>query len=198
MARSYTMTAGGLIGLARTILGDTRTDVGLRNSDAVLLGSLNEALSAMVALVPGMFPAQASFSCVHGYLQEIQTERAAVFQEVMGLPEADAATVTQFEPGWITGPAGQPENWMRVPGDPLRFMVYPPAAVGSSLVVRFAQAPLALTSLGDVLPIPEHFGPSIVEYIVARAELNDDEHVNSGRAAALLERFASSVRALGV
>jgi len=34
--------------------------------------------------------------------------------------------------------------------------------------------------------------------VVGRAELQDDEHFNSGRASALLERFTASVKALGI
>ena len=45
----------------------------------------------------------------------------------------------------------------------------------------------------DVLPIPDEFAQAIADFIAGRAELRDDEHVNSGRAVALAKLFSQAL-----
>ena len=47
----------------------------------------------------------------------------------------------------------------------------------------------------DTVPIPANYHSFIVEYIVFRAEIRDDEFANDGRAAAFLARFKSGLTA---
>lgn len=197
MPRTYTLTAAQVLAGARALLADSHPTLPARSSDADLLAALNDAIAAMVGLVPGLFSVQAAHSCDAGYLQELQADRASMFLDVIGLPEADPATLSQFAPGWQSAAEGQPENYLRVPGDPLRFMVYPPATAGASLRIRYVQLPQAIASTASVVPLPEAFSPALEEYIAGRVSLADDEHMNSGRANALMERFAAAVKAMG-
>lgn len=194
MARTYTLTAGAVIERARFLVADKNAELGLRTSDADMLGSLNEALRAMVALAPALFSAIEPYACASGYLQTVELTRAAALLDVIGLPETDQRTLASFAPGWMSATAGAPENWMRVSGDPLRFMTYPPATAGAQVVLNVAKAPTELGALGDVVPVPEHYEPALADFVAGRAELQDDEHVDSGRAAALLERFATAIK----
>jgi hypothetical protein len=45
----------------------------------------------------------------------------------------------------------------------------------------FAALPEKL-AIGDTFPLPAEYVPPVVDYVVARAELHDDEHVLSERA----------------
>jgi hypothetical protein len=45
----------------------------------------------------------------------------------------------------------------------------------------FAALPEKL-AIGDTFPLPAEYVPAVVDYVVARAELHDDEHVLSERA----------------
>jgi hypothetical protein len=197
MPRTYTLIASQVLTSARALLADAHPTLPARSSEADLLRALNDALAAMVALVPGLFSVQAQHVCDDGYLQELQAERASMFLDVIGMPEADPATLSQFAPGWQAMATGKPENYMRVPGDPLRFMVYPPASQGEDLQIRFVQLPPTITFASSALPLPEAFAPALAEYIAGRVSLADDEHMNSGRATALNERFAMAVKAMG-
>lgn len=197
MPRTYTLTAAQVIAGARALLADTNPLMPARTSDADMLAALNDALANMVALVPALFSVQGPHNCVASYLQEIESDRVSMFMDVIGLPEADPATLSQFAPGWHTSAGGLAENYMRVPGDPLRFMLYPPATAGQVLQVRYAQQPAAIAATGSTIPVPESYAPALEEYVAGRVSLADDEHMNSGRAAALLERFAATVKALG-
>lgn len=196
MPRTFTMTAADVIGKARTMLQDTRVDVGLRAQDPELLAALNDALQAMVGLHQGLFEADGVHTCVAGYLQTLENTRAVQLLDVVGMPEADLVTLAQFRPGWTNETQAAPRNWLRAAGDALRFMTYPPATAGAVLPVRFVEAPAALASTADVIPLPENYEPALVEYLVGRVEMKEDEHVDSGRAVALMDRFAASVKAL--
>lgn len=195
MARAYQLTAGGVIGKARILINDTVAPY--RNSDTELIGWLNDAINVALGLFPGLFAKTGTHTCVAGYLQEIVFNRSARFMEVIGIPEADALTLTQFAPNWMAATAGATENWMNVPGEPLRFNVYPPAVAGVTLPIRYVESPLPLTTISDVVPMPENFEPSLVDFVAGREEMKDDEHVNSNRAVQLIERFSAQIKGVG-
>lgn len=196
MARTYTMTVGGLVTKARAMDNDARTEMGYRAEDPEFIGWLNDAVNAMVPLFPGLFTNTIAHACAAGYLQILEDTRAVSFVGVDGLPEGDANSLTDFYPGWTVTANATPREFMRVMGDPLRFMVYPPATAAAPLSVRAVLAPAPLADLADLVLVPEVFEPMLVEYMVGRAEMKDDEHANSGRAAALLERFTTGVKSL--
>lgn len=191
------MTVADLVNKARQILSDNRADMGYRAEDSELIDGLNEALQAMVGLVPGLFGDTVSHACAAGAYQVLDADRATALLDIPGLYESDLATLNQFAPGWTTATtAGAAREFLRLPGETLRFLVYPPAAGTEVLHLRIVRAPQVLDDLADVVPLPENYGPALVEYMVGRVELKDDEHVNTTRAAQLLERFAAGVKAL--
>lgn len=198
MTRTYEITAAKILADARRMLADSRTDMPQRNDDADMIAALNEALRALVGVLPGLFTEFGAHTCTAGHLQRLAFDRATIFVRVLDLPEGDAATLTQFMPGWTSGATGAPVEFMRVAGDPEQFMVYPPAVGDEVLQVQYVAAAPDITTAADAVPVPEALAPALVEYVVGRVEMADDEHVNSGRAAALLERFTNSAKALGV
>lgn len=196
MPRTYTLTAAQVLAEARQMLNDNRSDMAPRDTDAVLLGHLNDALQAAVGAAPGWFADTIAFSCAAGAMQVVESDRAVAFLDVEGLPEVDLATLDRFAPGWQQGTPGTPREFLRPGGEPLRFFVSPPAVAGSTLRVRLVVAPALLTTTAQVVPLPEHCRPALIEYVVGRASLKDDEHVNSQRATALLDRFVGGIKAL--
>ena len=199
MARTYTLTIGAVIATARALINDAREDMGYRADDAELVGYLSEALRAMVAIVPGLFAESATHTCSAGARQVLEVERATAFLDIPGLHEGDMATLNSFAPGWTASAAGDAREFMRLPGEPLAFMVYPPAAADAELQVRMVVAPAVLpVDLAALLPVPEAYQPALAEYVAGRASSKDDEHTNSNRAGQLLERFTAGVKALAV
>jgi hypothetical protein len=195
MPRTYTMTAGSIVGKARTLLNDTRTDTGYRSPDTDLFAALNDAIAAAVAHNPGLFEIDAVHTCDAGYLQTVAVDRSTALIEVVGLPECDEATLTQFRPQWTNATPGAASNWMRPKGEPLKFMTYPPAVGGEQYRLRLVRSLPPVTALSDVIALPESLEPLFVEYVVGRIETSDDEHSSSGRAAALLDRFVAGMKA---
>lgn len=194
--RTYLLTAGDVLDKVRVILNDKRQDMGYRNSDPELLGWLNDALNTMVGVNPGLFEVDDVHTCTAGYMQTVVKERAVMLIEVIGLPEADPLTLAQFAPGWTSGTPDTTLNWMRPKADPLRFMTHPPAVAGASLPIRYVKSPAPVATVNDLVEVPENYEPALVEYVAGRAEMQDDEHVNSGRASQLMDRFVASVQSL--
>lgn len=56
---------------------------------------------------------------------------------------------------------------------------------------RFASLPNGEAILTDTLPIAPEYAQVVADWVVARAEFTDDEHANSGRAAAYVDLFGS-------
>jgi len=47
--------------------------------------------------------------------------------------------------------------------------------------------------LGDSFPLPDRYMPVLADYVTARAELVDDEHVDSQRATTLMSLFETKL-----
>lgn len=56
---------------------------------------------------------------------------------------------------------------------------------------QFDSLPDGTSTLTDDLPIDAGYAQVLADYVTARAEFTDDEHVNSGRAAVFANMFGS-------
>lgn len=56
---------------------------------------------------------------------------------------------------------------------------------------KFGSLPNGEATLTDPFPIETGYVQVLADYVVARAEMTDDEHANSGRAAAFVNLFGS-------
>ena len=59
---------------------------------------------------------------------------------------------------------------------------------------QFGNLPTGDATLGDTFPLPGWYVQTLADYVTARAEMADDEHVNSGRAAAFVQLFAAEAQ----
>ncbi|SDZ85991.1 DUF6682 family protein [Nitrosospira multiformis] len=57
----------------------------------------------------------------------------------------------------------------------------------------FNNLPDGERALDDAFPLPPIYLQTVADYVTARAEMSDDEHVNSGRAALFMQLFGSEV-----
>lgn len=191
-SRVYEMTASQVVTKARYILQDET--IPFRWSSLELISWINDAISTMVGIVPGLFTTTTQHTCNAGYRQTIVNSRAALFAEVVGVPAADHNTLTQFMPGWQASPAGPIQNWTRVESDPLSFYCYPPAVEGTALPVLIIERPLAVAELDDFIPLPENYEPALVDYVVAMAQAKDDESIDMNRMQLFQANFAARVK----
>ena len=47
---------------------------------------------------------------------------------------------------------------------------------------------------GAIFPLPPEYAQTVADYVTARAEMADDEHVNSGRALAFMQLFGAEAQ----
>lgn len=197
MARTYQMLVSTILSKARKLLNDANSQIEYRNTDSELIGHLNDALSMLANTKPGLFTVTADYTCVAGYKQVIEFARAIQLLEVVGIPECERSSLSQYSPGWMSG-AGSANivNWLRSPAEPLRFDVYPPALAGTVLPVLYSQAPAPLANTTETILLSENYEPALIDFIVGRAEMKDDEHVNSTRAAQMMTRFLEQIKGI--
>ena len=184
------MTPQDAITEARDILLDTDS-TSYRQSDPELLRYFNEGLLAASVLAPHLFITSGDLTC-----QAISAEQIVAFTDAQrfvsvlrvkggnAVTECDKSSLDRYLPGWQSMTGDVAVNWMKSnKADPRRFYVYPPApSAGQTLVVEYVKIPPAYLLTDTVTVLPPTAKPALVNYIVARAESKDDEHVNSNRA----------------
>lgn len=58
---------------------------------------------------------------------------------------------------------------------------------------RFGDLPDGTESAGSMLPLPAEYAQLVADYVTARAEMVDDEHAGSGRAALFMRLYGMEV-----
>lgn len=174
---------------------------GTRWTDTEILGWYNDCLDVLVDLRPDLFGATATHTCTAGAEQSLAQLRQVRVLGVLSGPGGavtpiNKADLDQFNPAWLLGASGVARNWAPHEANPLKFYVSPPAANGQVLSVAFTQAHANLTSLSDTINLPENYGPAIQAFVINRANMKDDEAVNTGRGNAFMQDFMGMVGAL--
>jgi hypothetical protein len=59
---------------------------------------------------------------------------------------------------------------------------------------RFSSPLDGQNELADAFPLPPEYAQTLADYVTARAEMTDDEHVNSGRASLFMQLFGAEVQ----
>lgn len=193
------MTPQEIITDARGILNDTDVTQP-RNGDTELLRYVNDGLLEIAQLRPSLFSERDTFALTANQChQEIPLSEGSEILEVIGIDGGaaftvfDRMTMDQYQPAWRQDAAGTPEQWSPVPSDALSFDVYPRPSTAVSVVFRFARTPSAY-ALGDTIALlPDSFKPALVDYVVNRAELKDDEHVLTQRSTLLYASFLGKI-----
>jgi hypothetical protein len=61
-------------------------------------------------------------------------------------------------------------------------------------VGQFSSLPTGEAGPGDPFPLPGGYVQTLADYVTARAEMADDEHVNTGRAAVFMKLFSAEAQ----
>lgn len=189
-----TLTVSGVVNKVRIILQDLDAE-NYRTPDSEIIGWLNDALNAVLSVLPGLFIKQAAHSCVAGARQEVGFDRAVALADVVGVPQCEQKALTEFAPGWMSGAQGAAKNWMRDPSSQKVFRVYPPSTAGQSLPVDYVESPAPLFNLTDVIPVPESFEAALVDYCAGMTQLKEDESISFERQQLLINNFKARISA---
>ena len=190
------MTPQDVITEARYIFQDVDTD-GLRQEDTELLIYVNDAIKEASKIAPNLFHQTGDLTCQSGYTeQSINANDAQAFVKVIRIKdgkavhECDMDFLQKFNPDWNTLPAAAAYNWMKsTSGDPRRFYIVPAAPSNQVLEIIFVRNPTEYGLNDTITDLPPAAKPALANYVIARAESKDDEHVNSGRAVAHFQLF---------
>ena len=189
--------------LMSAVVADARLaiqDLGLlttpRFSDAQILSIANQALRRMCVIRPDLFAFITTMTAVSGSLQQAPADSAR-FMEAFAVPgannlnEVNREALDLMSGTWQNNTPGVPSNWMRHPRNANIFFVYPPASVGVTLLVEYAQSPPNYTLAQAPALLPDAYYPVLLDGTVALLELTDNEAVNSGRAKICLDNFTN-------
>jgi hypothetical protein len=159
-------------------------------------------LREISSLQPTLFTTIGDLICTVGEVEQTVTfSDAQTLVTVLcihggnALTPFDIDTMNAFNPGWRADTAGDAVQWGRLAGDPLRFYIYPKApATAQTLDIQYIRNPTVLILTDQITEIPVGYMPALASYVVWKAEIADDEHSNSGRAAAMYQHFLSVIK----
>ncbi len=190
-----------VISTARYIITDNDPDGVFRQENDELVGYVNDGLREISIILPQLFLATTDLPCVPGKVEQaISFADAQVLIDVIRvkggrfLLPADMAAMSAFNPNWAEADAGEPGNWFRHANDPLRFYLSRKAPADQVLEVKYVRSPVVVTIDDEITDVSSSFMPALANYVIYRAESKDDEHVNSGRAAAHYQAFVGLVK----
>lgn len=185
------------VATARTILNDANAT---RYSAADLLLYANDALDLLVTLVPELFYTDGTHACTAGTVDQTLSFASALrlvnVNKIQGgnvVTQADLSALDEFDPAWRSATASAAVNWAPKHGHPLRFLIYPPAPVAQTLEVTYVAVPPEY-ALADDTGLPASLADAVADYIVARSESRDDEHVVSARATQFMASFIAKIK----
>lgn len=195
------MTPQEIIIAARFTMNDTDA-VLYRQSDAEMLGYVNDAVMEVSVMRPDLFTTVGDLLCtVSSVEQEMSGATAQAVIDILGIKngasvtEFDFGTMQAYNPGWRTDTAAAISQWARYPGSPRKFYIYPQAPLTpQTLSVSYVKVPSSLAigdTISDILPSMKS---ALTDYVVSRASQKDDEYVNSGRPAADYAAFSTKIK----
>ena len=194
MARTYNTTCQMIIDKVRYITNDTK--VTYRNSDAEIIGWINNCVDATLSQRPLLFATSTQIMLDQGYWQTVTSARAHSIIDLVGVPQADVTALTKFRPNWMLDAFGPIQNWMPLPNSPLSFYCYPPSQAGQLLYAIIATSPVPMDTPDDLIPLPETYEGAVVAYCVSMVEAKDDESVLSQRSAQFMQDYVGRIKGM--
>lgn len=193
------MTPASIILLARDPLNDTDA-VAPRQSDTELVRAVNAGIKEVSLILSALFTKVNPFVCVDGAEQTLSfaTDQALIDVPCItagaALTRFDHAAMDAFKPAWRNDTKAAAQQWSQIEGQPLRFLVYPPANVGQSLDVKTIRVPATYALTDSITELPASLESALARYVIHWAESKDDEHVNSGRSTASYQAFVALLK----
>lgn len=200
------VTYQNVIDRARVPLNDSAK---VRYSDSELNSYLNDGLYAMVGIRSDLFNFDGLIDCVAGTDQTLPEGGVTVldvYGATIGTAYSGVTRITfnalrTYRSSWRNDPPAICQNWFYAPQDESKqggpkFFIYPPSPSGQQLQALYLKLPATVSvtaAATTVLPVPDDYSVPLQFYVVGRAEMKDDEHVNTARAQAFASQFEKMV-----
>ena len=199
-----TITAQSIVKRAATVLKDK---TGVRWPADELVEWLTDFERELAVFRPDAYATIEALALVAGHKQSLPDTCARLIDipsnatgTKLPISKVERAEMDAAKPGWrATTAADEIKHFMHDIRTPLRFEVYPPAIVNTSVEVEFSKYPAPLPAPGGVgygtvtgnLTAPDKFANAAVDYVLSRAFSKDSElTVNAARAEMHYRAFA--------
>jgi len=192
------VTPQTIITLARDPLNDT-TSSAYRQSNDELVRAVNAGIKEVSIILPALFTKVNAFTCANGAEQTLSFTTDQQLLDVLcitngaALTRFNRAALDAYKPAWRGDTKSAAQQWCPIEGEPLRFLVYPPANAGQSLDVKSVRVPGTYALDDTISELPESLEPALARYVIHWAESKDDEHVNSGRSELSYKAFVALI-----
>lgn len=189
----------------RNILQDIAAAAQVRRwSDDELVGWLNEAYQATIALKPGVGAVTEAVALEAGARQQLPAGGVRLVDVVRNTASSsDGYPVTPVlrahmdgvDPGWYRQPPEVSiEHYMVDDQNPKSFYVYPPAASGAEVEIIYVSVPEphAPGALTDTVRIDDAYVPALTDYILYRGFDKDSDFAgNMARSGKHFQAFSA-------
>lgn len=190
---------------ASTIIARVQTQLidedATRWSEIELLRWLSDGQRLVATLVPGSTATVTTMSTANGARQAIPPDGIrliAVVRNVGGgsVTQIDRTALNAQRPNWPSDPATRAAKFYSMdPADLRTFYLYPPAK-GQQIEVVYAVVPPEVTSITQNISVPDQYAPALVDYILYRAHMKDDDGVQNGSAQGYYTTFTQFLSAM--
>ena len=194
-------TGTEIVARARSIYKDD----GTRLTDPDALNWLNDGVAEIVALKPNSFPSTANVSLVAGTRQTITGVMLLDVGPNMGSDGNTPGKAVKLVSRDVMD-AAYPE-WTEAlamasvafciydKNDPKTFHVFPPQPANTTQRLRTVQAviPAPMVSLASAVPAPDEYLPALVDYVLYRTFITDDDAAMVERGNAHYQAFTSKL-----
>lgn len=203
-----TITAQSIVKRAATVLKD---ETGIRWPADELVGWLIDFERELAVFRPDAYATVEPLALVAGFQQSLPDTCARLIDipanstgTKLPISKVDRAEMDASEPGWrALASAAEVKHFMHDTRTPMRFEVYPPAVVGTTVDVEFSKYPAPLvvpaansnyTAVTGNLTAPDKFANAAVDYVLYRGFSKDSEATaNAARAEMHYRAFALAV-----
>jgi hypothetical protein len=200
------MKVSDVINRARILLNDTDAS-GYRWSDAELINYINDAQLMIAVARPDSSVGSAVATLVAGTKQALPAEGFRLMDVIRNIKADDSPgravritdrdTLDLFEPGWHTRtPVAEVKHYIYDEANPLEFYVYPPAAAGLKIELRYTKRPGLVVQATDELSLTDAYFEPTLMYVMYRSYLKDLEFAGNATLAGQYLQAASGL--LGV
>jgi hypothetical protein len=174
-------------------------DDGTRYTQEIMLANLNEGIAEAVALKPDLSLVETAVTLVAGPRQTLPENglllERIICNETGGRIEIiDPELLAAQDPEWGSRTGTVVSHAWADPRDHKAFYVYP-AVTGGQVRIQYAAAPDELTADTDIVPLDQTVHGALVDYLVYRALLIDDDAGDKSVAQTAYSSFLSKLGA---
>jgi len=178
----------------------------VRWTEAERIRWINEAATAIIVRRPAARAVSTVVALVAGTLQTIPASGVQLLDVVRnvsatGAPgravrRTDRQLLDDVDPDWHSAKQkGTVKHFTFDDRDPTTFYVYPPAIVGTKVLLLHSELPAALaeTDTSGSLDLPGQYLEPVVNYVCYRANAKDSEFANTAAATAFYQAFMDAL-----